>query len=419
MPIYQSMKDSGAEWVGEIPEHWNVASLPQLGREVRKRKGDTQESNLLSLSYGKIKRKDIRATEGLVPASFDGYNIIEAGDIVLRLTDLQNDHTSLRVGRATERGIITSAYVTVRPTDPNMSSYLYYVLHSYDMRKGFYGMGSGVRQGLTFAEARVLRLPVPPDDERDVIVAHLDSTCADIDTAIAEAKASIEEYKLLKQSVITQAVTKGLDQNVPMKDSGVEWIGRIPEHWNVLRGKTFMSPLSRPARSDDEIVTCFRDGEVTLRKNRREEGFTNALKEIGYQGIEPGDLVVHAMDGFAGAIGISDARGKGSPVLNVLDCNQNKRYMMYHLRAVAYREVFVALSTGIRIRSCDLRWSKLATLPYTIPPVHEQSAIVAYLDSACADIDAVAAEKQAMITDLESYKKSLIYEVVTGKRRVA
>lgn len=197
------------------------------------------------------------------------------------------------------------------------------------------------------------------------------------------------------------------------KDSGVEWIGELPSHWTTKRGKNILRLLSRPVRPDDEIVTCFRDGEVTLRKNRREEGFTNALVEAGYQGVEPGDLVVHGMDGFAGSIGVSDSRGKASPVLNVMDSSENKRYLMYYLRGIAMREVFLALSTGIRVRSCDLRWNKLAVLPYIVPPLPEQTAIAAYLDEKCATIDAIIAEAKASIEEYKSWKASVIFETVT------
>lgn len=198
-----------------------------------------------------------------------------------------------------------------------------------------------------------------------------------------------------------------------MKDSGIEWIGAIPAHWDILRGKNVLRLLERPVKPEDDVVTCFRDGEVTLRKNRREEGFTNSLKEIGYQGIEPGDLIVHGMDGFAGAIGISDSRGKASPVLNVMDSNQNKRYLMYYLRAMAYKDVFMALSTGIRVRSCDLRWNKLSVFPFLIPKSHEQSAIAAYLDTQCAKIDEIIAQAKASIEDYKQWKASIIYEAVT------
>ena len=198
-----------------------------------------------------------------------------------------------------------------------------------------------------------------------------------------------------------------------MKNSGVPWVDMIPETWSVRRGKTILKLLNRPIRDDDEIITCFRDGEVTLRKNRREDGFTIALQETGYQGIEPGDLVVHGMDGFAGSIGISDSRGKATPVLNVMDSTQNKRFLMYYLRALAYKDVFMSLSTGIRVRSCDLRWNKLAVLPFLIPPIAEQNAIVSFLDDQVSQIDSLIQEAKASIEEYKQWKKSVIFEAVT------
>lgn len=203
-----------------------------------------------------------------------------------------------------------------------------------------------------------------------------------------------------------------------MKDSGVEWLGEIPAEWDVRRGKTFLQLLSRPVKDDDDVVTCFRDGEVTLRKHRREDGFTVALKECGYQGVEPGDLVVHGMDGFAGSIGISDSRGKASPVLNVLDTSEDKRYVMYYLRSLAMRDVFLALSTGIRVRSCDLRWSKLGDIQYLLPPLSTQRKIAAYLDTRCAKIDEMVSDAKKTIEEYKAWKASVIFEAVTGKMEV-
>ena len=198
-----------------------------------------------------------------------------------------------------------------------------------------------------------------------------------------------------------------------MKSSGVPWADTIPASWNVRRGKTILTLLSRAIRDDDEIITCFRDGEVTLRKNRREDGFTVALQENGYQGIEPGDLVVHGMDGFAGAIGISDSRGKATPVLNVMDSSQNKKYLMYYLRALAYKDVFMSLSTGIRVRSCDLRWNKLAVLPFILPSIAEQQAIVTYLDEQVSQIDSIIEEAKISIEKYAAWRKAVIFETVT------
>ena len=192
----------------------------------------------------------------------------------------------------------------------------------------------------------------------------------------------------------------------------------MPKKWGIIRGKYILKYVQKPIREDDGVITCFRDGEVTLRSNRREDGFTMADKEIGYQGIDVGDLVVHGMDGFAGAIGISDSRGKASPVLNVLDTAQNKRYIMYYLRSMAYGDVFLALATGIRVRSCDLRWNKLAELVYPVPPREEQDAIVAHIDATIEKANAIISDKKAQLETLDSYKKSLIYEYVTGKKEV-
>lgn len=200
-----------------------------------------------------------------------------------------------------------------------------------------------------------------------------------------------------------------------MKPSGIEWIGDIPDDWEVRRGKYTLDLLMRPIRDNDEIITCFRDGQVTRRSNRREDGFTFADKEIGYQGILKGDLVIHGMDGFAGAIGISDSDGKGSPVLNVCrpKNGSDTRYINYYLRTLALQNVFIALSTGIRERSCDLRWKKIAELLFTIPPLKTQQRIADYLDEKCGEIDATIAKQKESIEKLKAYKQSLISETVT------
>ena len=196
-------------------------------------------------------------------------------------------------------------------------------------------------------------------------------------------------------------------------NSNIPWVGEIPITWKTEQGKHFMTCLDRPVKEDDGVITCFRDGEVTLRSKRREDGFTISFQEFGYQGIEPGDLVVHGMDGFAGAIGISDSRGKASPVLTVLDTNQDKRYMMYALRNMAYTNVFLALSTGIRVRSCDTSWKKIKELRYVLPPIDEQKQIAHQIELKCSQVNSLIANQEAQIEKLKQYKQSLITEVVT------
>ena len=261
-------------------------------------------------------------------------------------------------------------------------------------------------------------LPVWDMQTQRKIADFLDTKCSEIDALTADIQTQIDTLEQYKRSVITATVTKGLNPDVEMKDSGIEWIGEIPVTWDIIRGKYLLKYLQKPVKEDDGVITCFRDGEVTLRSNRREDGFTMSDKEIGYQGIDAGDLVVHGMDGFAGAIGISDSRGKASPVLNVMDTKQNKRYIMYYLRSMGYSDVFVALATGIRVRSCDLRWNKLADLSYPVPSIEEQTAIVEYIDTTLEKTDVVISKKKAQLETLDEYKKSLIYEYVTGKKEV-
>lgn len=205
--LNRPMKDSCIEWIGQIPEDWKVNTVFQIFTQIKNKNEGLIEQNLLSLSYGKLKRKSIDTIGGLLPESFDGYNIIEKGDIVLRLTDLQNDHKSLRVGLATERGIITSAYVTIRNRTANLSEYLYYYLHSFDIAKGFYGMGAGVRQGLNWDGLKWLKITIPSNEEQKEIVSYLDGKCAEIDKLIAKKEQLVTELETYKKSLIYEYVT--------------------------------------------------------------------------------------------------------------------------------------------------------------------------------------------------------------------
>lgn len=410
---YTEMKDSGIEWVGMIPAHWHIKVLFQLVSQVKNKNKDLSETNLLSLSYGKIKRKNIDDTEGLLPASFDSYNIIENNDIVLRLTDLQNDHTSLRVGRATERGIITSAYITIRPTNSRMSEYLYYLLHSFDIKKGFYGMGSGVRQGLNYDEVKMLKLPLPPLNEESAIAAYLDTQCAKIDEIIAQAKASMEDYKQWKASIIYEAVTKGLNPNVEMKDSGIEWIGKMPSRWEISRVKnvvTNLDYLREPISAEN------RENKLGLYDYY---GASGVIDKIDDYNVDDTVLLI----GEDGA----NLRMRNLPLVyrasgkfwvnnhaHILKVKPGYSYgfIAYLLEAGDYN-VYITGSAQPKLSQFNLM-----RFPIVVPDFEEQLQIEKYLDKWCMQIDALIEEKEAFLEEMESYKKSLVYEVVTGKRRV-
>ncbi len=209
-------KDSGILWVGNIPQDWKVMPIYCLYSERKNINTLGKENNLLSLSYGKLIRKDINTSDGLLPNNYNGYNIVECDDIIIRPTDLQNDKRSLRTGLAKERGIITSAYITLKPQQSVNSKYFHYLLHSYDIKKVFYNMGNGVRQGLNYDEFAKLMVIVPPLDEQQAIAEYLDHKCAEIEQIIADKKAQLETLDNYKKSLIYEYVTG--KQEVPINE---------------------------------------------------------------------------------------------------------------------------------------------------------------------------------------------------------
>lgn len=209
----------------------------------------------------------------------------------------------------------------------------------------------------------------------------------------------------------------GLKPYPAYKDSGVEWLGEIPEHWPIERAKWLFHKMDRPVRDDDEVVTCFRDGEVTLRRSRRVLGFTESLQEIGYQGVRRGDLVIHAMDAFAGAVGVSDSDGKSTPVYSVCEPvpRANAHYHAYLVREMARTQWILALAKGIRERSTDFRFEALSSQRVPVPMLAEQAAIVRYLDYMDRRIRRYLRAKQKLIKLLEEQKQVVIHQAVTGQ----
>jgi type I restriction enzyme S subunit len=412
----REMKDSGTLAFGTIPSTWKITKFKNLFCLRSTKNTGNRELLSVYLDKGVISYSDSDGMQVHKPSeSLAAYQNVEIGDFVL------NNQQAWRgsVGVSKYRGIISPAYFVYSMTDECYAPYMNYLLrdssmvHQYELAS----RGVGTIQRNLFAPWLKNRIVlIPPIYEQKEIAVFLDSQCSEIDVISADIQKEIEILEQYKRSVITEAVTKGLNPDAEMKDSGVPWIGKMPANWTCIKGKYILKYMQKPVKTDDGVITCFRDGEVTLRSNRREDGFTMADKEIGYQGIDVGDLVVHGMDGFAGAIGISDSRGKASPVLNVLDSRQNKKYIMYYLRSMAYGDVFAALATGIRVRSCDLRWNKLSVLLYPVPPLEEQAGIVQYIEDTLNKVNGVISEKKQQLTVIDSYKKSLIYEYVTGKK---
>lgn len=329
---YDAYKDSGVEWLGAIPEEWSIKpGLIAFSENNRSNKGMVRNT-VLSLSYGKIIIKPEEKLVGLVPESFETYQLVEPSDIIIRCTDLQNDQTSLRTGLAKDAGIITSAYLNLNVKQGFDSKYLHYYLHALDTTKVLYKLGSGLRQNLSFLDFK--RLPVLDISllEQKKISSFLDQKTSEIDQAIAIKEQQIALLNERKQIVIQKAVTQGLSPNVPMKDSGVEWIGQIPEHWTLEKVKRLFKLIIDPApnNNDFELLSVYTDIGVRPRKELEERG-NKASTTDGYWKVKKGDIIVNKLLAWMGAIGLSNYDGVTSPAYDILRAIKPLNPYFYHL----------------------------------------------------------------------------------------
>ena len=253
------------------------------------------------------------------------------------------------------------------------------------------------------------------------ITSFLDTQCTHIDSVIEKTRAAIEEYKKLKQSVITQAVTKGIRPNREMKGSGIEWIGEIPEEWDVQKIKFSVKWKSEKGHPNAEVLSLYRDYGVIPKSSRDDNHNVTSLDTSSYKFVSKGDFVVNKMKAWQGSMALSDYEGIISPayhVCEIINKNINKKYFHYLLRNQLYLPEYLRLSTGMRIGQWDLSFDDFANLLFVIPSYNEQQEIVDYIDKKIPEIDSLISKKEQLITELEAYKKSLIYEYVTGKKEV-
>ena len=300
MKRYEKYKASRVAWLGEIPEHWEERFLEQVCREKCEKNFGNRENNVLSLSYGHVIRKH-NIYGGLVAKDFADYQIVQRGDIILRFTDLQNDHKSLRTGLVQETGIITAAYVCIRPMIN--SAFLHYLLHAYDTKKIFYGMGAGVRQSITYKDVRHMLIPVPSLSEQNQIVRFLDYKVSRIDKLISIRQLQITELEELKKAIINKAVTKGLNPDAPMRDSGVKWIGDIPAEWEVVKLRRVLSPITVKNHPNLALLSVVRELGVIVRDVENIETNHNFIPDdlSNYKVVKRGQFVINKMKTWQGS----------------------------------------------------------------------------------------------------------------------
>lgn len=429
MERYASYKDSGIEWIGNYPSSWSLVSLSSLVDQRKNKNSDLSEDNVLSLSYGQIKKR-ARDNSGLLPESFDTYNIIEDGDIVLRLTDLQNDKVSLRVGRSSERGIITSAYTTLAPRV--VSKYLFYMLAAFDYWKGFYGLAGGVRQSLNYDGIKNLRFLLPSQSEQMAIADYLDQKTTEIDSLIEQTERSIELLEEYRKSVISEAVTKGLNSNAPMKDSGIDWIGEIPQAWSTQPLKYITLSIESGRSVDGSNYPANENEYGVLTLSSVYKASFNPLANKAVEDAESisllrcpvkGESLLISRCNTSEWVGTAAIVEKDIPNLFLPDkiwqlgfsswtvC----RWIWYSLQSNYARHYFAVNSVGASSTMQNISKDDLLALVIPVPPANEQKAILDHLDKEVDAISQSVTARKSLIAKLQEYRKSLISEAVTGK----
>jgi type I restriction enzyme, S subunit len=429
---YPKYKDSGVEWLGGIPSSWNTIPGFSVVSERKERNIGMARSKVLSLSYGKVIIKPKEKLTGLVPESFETYQFVDQGNIIIRPTDMQNDHTSLRTGLAKNRGIITSAYLNLAVLDKYCERFTHYYLHSIDTNKVIYGLGSGLRQNLDYRDFKRFPFLDIPKDEQIAIANFLDDKVGKIDAAITKKEQLIKLLNERKQITIQNAVTKGLNPDAPMRDSGIEWIGEIPEHWEVV-------PVKRALR----IPIC--DGPHTT-----PQLLTEGVPFISAEAIKEGEIDFNKMRGYISQKDHDEFCRKYTPEVNDIymvksgattgNLARNKTsndFSIWSPLAVfrantdyIYPEVLeLILSSSFFKTGVELKWSYgtqqnigmgvLSNLPIIIAPRDEQKDIVVHIESHSAKIRQAAANAKQSIAKLKEYKATLINAAVTGKIKVS
>jgi len=414
---HAEVKPAKAPWIEKIPVHWEERPLYAVAKERRAKNIGMKEDNLLSLSYGNIIRKDINTPNGLLPESFETYQIVEPDDVVFRLTDLQNDKRSLRSAICPERGIITSAYLAVR-SEGVLPGFMNYLMRAYDVQKVFYSMGGGMRQSLGFEDLRRMSVVAPDQDEQVAIVRFLDRETGLIDGLIEKKTRFIALLKEKRAAVITHAVTKGIDPDAPMKDSGQDWIGKVPEHWDVIAAaRLFDERDERSKTGDEELLTVSHITGVTPRSEKTVH-MIEAESTIGYKRCLPGDLVINTLWAWMGAMGTARILGISSPAYNVYTPRRHlidPRYIDYLVRLPVFAKEVTRFSKGVWSSRLRLYPEGLREVRFPVPPLAEQAQLADHLDQQTTRIDGLITLTERSIDLLREKRAALITAAVTGK----
>ena len=420
----RKMKDSGIEWIGEIPEVWEVLAHKYIMHKEKSICEHYSGEDVISLTLNGVVKRDLENPSGKMPTTFDGYQFVDPNDLLLCLFDI--DVTPRCVGLVKDYGVTSPAYSRFKIHSGFCNAYYNYLLRFIDDEKVFVHLSKNLRSSLTESDFGAIKTIVPPKAEQQRIADYLDNRTFEIDILLSKARSSIEEYKKLKQAVITQAVTKGVRGEREMKDSGVEWIGEIPKEWICEKIK-YATSISRGLfnhrpRNDERYYNgkypFIQTGDVA-NATKYIVSYSQTLNELGKAVSKefPKGTLTMTIAANVGDVAILnfDAYFPDSVVGFIPNKNIRTLYLFYVFSSM--KDEFTRTAIKSTQLNLNIDRVKETFIPVTLN-VNEQCEIENYLESKCAEIDGLIAKKEQLVKELESYKKGLIYEVVTGKREV-
>lgn len=421
---YDKYKDSGIAWIGEIPEHWELRKGKNLFK-LRNSKGNNNAILLAATQkYGMIPQSQV---EGVVQVKqntdLNTFKTVHKNDYVISLRSFQGGFEMSKY-----EGVCSPAYQVFYSTKPCCNYFFKYMFKSYGFVSQINAFTLGIREGknIQYEDFSLMKLPLPTIQEQQSIATYLDQKCSEIDELITLQEEMITKLQSYKQSVITEAVTKGLDKNVPLKDSGIEWIGEIPEHWNICKLKNIflLSTGTTPKDFDqtseeDNLINWYTPSDILDSCNDLFSSQRKLSEKVIYANkislFPIGTLLYVGIGASAGKVGYANENGySNQQITGLIPLNCYSRFYFYYLSALKDKIRDNAFFTTLPIINNAYLGQEL--IPF--PTISEQHSIADYLDQKCSEIDELISIKQQKIEKLKDYKKSLIFECVTGKRKV-
>lgn len=417
---YQAYKDSGVEWLGEIPEEWEAVKMKFLFRDISIKNKPNEKLLSVTQNQGVVPRTWVENRMVMPSGNLESFKFIRKGDFAISLRSFEGG-----LEYCHHDGIISPAYTVLKKDRELIDNYYKYLFKSYSFISEIQTSVVGIREGknISYPILSYSLLPFPSPQEQTAIATFLDDKTSKIDTAIAQKEQMIALLKERKQIIIQNAVTKGLDPNAKMKDSSVEWIGEIPERWEVSRLGLCLNPCSVKNRPDLPLLSITRELGVIVRDIEDQESNHNYIPDdlSGYKVIRKGQFGMNKMKAWQGSYGVSDYDGIISPAYYVFDLITDIKPVFFHIaiRSYIYVPFFASASDGVRIGQWDLNKSRMKEIPIIIPPNNEQLKVVEYINVQSSIIDQAITLQQSQIEKLKEYKATLIDGAVTGKIRVS